>query len=434
MTRRQALALSLAGVAIAPGGAIAIAQQSLGYPKAPLPTRDTLARLGLERSWYAAVPLGAKGEHVLSMNLAGDMVFVQTDIANLHAYHAETGKYLWGTDLGRPSPDAQPVSVNSDMAFVTNGPQLYALDKRTGRTNWVARMEGSAIGATAATEELAMVGLAKGSLVAFNVRDRTKANPPGRSAGTFAWTWQTRASITARPLPASKVVAFASQDSRVYVAQLDPHVVLHRFLTGGPIVGSLAALGTRTVIAPSTDGSLYALDLFTGDSRWIMSTGSRFEQEPFVDRETVYAINHAGRMIAVDGKTGTLLWSEGTGGGKILAIGATRVYVISKDRDLSIVDRATGKVLASPRETKDRAGLNLREYDYSYSNDQNDRLYFATKSGFLLCLHDTGQMEPRPLRAPDSKPFGYLPPDGEPRIATPPPEEAEKPAEETEKP
>ena len=149
------------------------------------------------------------------MNLAGNMVFVQTDVANLHAYNAETGKYLWGTGLGRPSPDAQPISVNSDTAFVTNGPQIYALDRRTGRTVWTAHMEGSAIGATAANEDRVIVGLANGSLWAFNVRDRSKAVPPGRSAGTFAWTWQTRASISARPLPAAQVVAFASQDPSV---------------------------------------------------------------------------------------------------------------------------------------------------------------------------------------------------------------------------
>jgi outer membrane protein assembly factor BamB len=434
MTRRQALALSLAGVVITPSGASAIAQSPVGLSRGTMPGRESLARLGLVRAWYAAVPLGYGTEHIQSMNLAEDTIFVQTDRANLHAYDSETGKYMWGANIGSSSIDAQPVSVNSNLAFISNGPELFALDRRTGRLVWKARMDGSAVGATAANEDRVVVGLAKGSLVAFNVKDRTKAKPPGRSAGTFSWTWQTRAAISARPLPAGKVVAFASQDSRVYVAEDDTKTILFRFLTGGPIVGSLGALGTRTIVAPSMDGSLYAIDLFTGEKKWIISTGSPFNQEPFIDRDTVFAINQIGRIIAVDGTTGTLLWSEGTGGGKVLAVGATRLYLLSHDGDLAIVDRATGRAIASPRETKDRAGLNLREFPYAFSNDQNDRMFFATKSGFLMCLHDVAQIQPRTLKDPAAKPFGYVPAGGEPKTIAPTPEAEEKPAEGEAKP
>ena len=77
---------------------------------------------------------------------------------------------------------------------------------------WDKRMEGSAEGAVAANEERVMVGLGSGKLVAYNARDHSKDKPPGRSAGTFAWAWQTRKTITARPIPAGRVVAFASQD------------------------------------------------------------------------------------------------------------------------------------------------------------------------------------------------------------------------------
>lgn len=427
MTRRQALALSLAGVTMAPGESLTMAQSPVGLPRTSMPSRETLTRLGLERAWYAAVPFGAGTEKLRSMNLAEDIVFAQTDHGNLHAYAAETGKYLWGAKIGATSVDAQPASVNSTLAFVTNGPMMHALDRRTGREVWKSRMPSMAVGATAATEEKVVVGLINGALVAFNTRDETKIKEGGRSAGTFAWTWQTRSSISARPLPAGKVIAFASQDSRVYVAEDSTKAILFRFLTGGPIVGSLGALGTRTIVAPCTDGSLYAIDLFTGDLKWVVSTGSPFEQEPFIDREFVYAINRNGRLVAVDGNTGTLLWSEGTGGGRVLAIGEKRIFAESHDGDLMIIDRLTGKLLATPRETRDRAGLNLRDFEFTFANDQNDRMYFATKSGFLMCLHVAGRTVPRPLRDPASKPFGYISPEGEAKVVSPLPEEEAKP-------
>jgi len=361
MTRRQALALTLAGVALAPEATSAIAQTTVPLPRTALPTRTALNRLGLEKAWYAAVPMGISNERVLTMNLAEDMVFVQTNMANLHAYEAETGKYLWGASLGRRTFDARPISVNSDRVFATNGPILLSLDRRTGRTAWTAQMEGTAVGSTAATEERVMVGLASGKLVAYNVRDHTQDNPPGRSAGSFTWAWQTGATITARPVPADRVVAFASQDGYVYVALDNPHTLLYRYLTGGPIIGSLGTFGTRTLIVPSTDRTLYGVDLFTGETLWTVPTGAALEQEPIVSGDTVYVLNAAGRLLAIDPAGGAIRWDANIGRGRILAVGATRLYGETRDHDLGIIDRSTGKMLVSPRETRERAGLDLRD-------------------------------------------------------------------------
>lgn len=420
MTRRQALALTLAGFAIAPGASPAIAQTPLPYPRTLVPTRTSLGRLGLEKGWYAAVPLGIGTERVLTVNMAGDLVFAQTNMANLHAFEAETGKYLWGATLGRMTLDVRPVSVNSDMVFVTNGPTMIALGRRTGRPIWRAQMESSAMGATAATEERVMVGLGNGKLVAYNARDRTKDVTPGRSAGTFAWAWQTGGTISARPVPAGRVVAFASQDSRAYVALEAPPTILYRYLTGGPIIGSLGTYGTRTLIVPSTDRTLYGIDLFTGDTRWTVASGASFDQEPLVDRDTVIAMNTAGRILAVDAKTGDIRRSADTGGGRLLALSESRAYFESRDLDLAVFDRTAGRMLFTPRETHERAGLNLRDYTLAVTNAVNDRMYFGTPSGFLLCLREAGQVQPRPLRDPKAPLFGYIPPEGEPAIPTPP--------------
>ncbi len=427
MTRRQALALTLAGVALSPGGNAAIAQTSVPLSRSTLPTRTALSRLGLERAWYAWTPLGLGSETVQSLNLADNMIFAQTNLGNLHAYEAESGKYLWGAKLGHDTLDAKPVSVNSNQAFVANGPDLICLDRRTGRLIWKARMDGTATGATAADEDRVMVGLAGGKLVSYNARDRTQEKPPGRSAGTFASAWQTNAIITARPVPAGRVVAFASQDSRVYVALSEPPTILYRYLTGGPIVGSLGTVGTRTLVVASMDRTLYGIDLFTGDTKWRVPTGAPINHEPLVAGNIVYSLNSAGQVVAVDGTTGTVIWTGEAGRGRILAVGATRLYFESHDHDLAIVDRATGKILAMPHETRERAGLDLRDYKFAYSNHQNDRMYFNTAGGLILCLREAGQIVPRPLRDPKAPKFGYLPPEGEPPTATPPEAPTEKP-------
>jgi hypothetical protein len=89
-----------------------------------------------------------------------------------------------------------------------------------------------------------------------------------------------------------------------------------------------------------------------------------------------------------------------------------------------MIDRASGKMVTSAGSTG-RAGLNLREYDLGPTNRENDRLYFGTTSGLIICLREIGQTQPHPLRDPKLPPFATVPPGG---VGTPkpaaPPEEA----------
>ena len=65
------------------------------------------------------------------------------------------------------------------------------------------------------------------------------------------------------------------------------------------------------------------------------------------------------------------------------------------------------------------------------TNEQNDRMYFATPSGLVICLREIGQNQPRPLRDPKAPPFGHIPPEGIPTTppAAPPAETTPPPSE-----
>src|SRR5262249_28031790 len=84
-----------------------------------------------------------------------------------------------------------------------------------------------------------------------------------------------------------------------------------------------------------------------------------------------------------------------------------------------------GQVVVDPGETLLRAGVNLREFELDFVNRFNDRLYFATKSGMIVCIRESAQVAPRPLKDPSARPFGYVPPDGIP--VTPPPAPSAEP-------
>lgn len=414
MCRRLFACLLIAGLAPPTArGQIPVARSSI-------PTRSAMERLGLEKNWDGYVPL-TTSERVVMLSLAEGLLIAQTSMAQLHVYEAETGRLLWSKSLGRSSLNAQPASVNSDRVFATNYRTLYCIDRATGRTVWQASLESYPSSPTAADEEHVVVGLANGKLVGYSVRDHTQDDPPGYSAGTNVFNWQTVKTITGRPLPAERVIAFGSEDGRAYTAQIDPKLLLWRFLTGGPIKASMTGLGTRTLLIPSTDNSLYAVDLYDASTRWTYASGAPINQEPMVADQEVFVLNSAGDLASLDPDRGTPKWTINIRRAQILAVSPSRVYGRSLDGDLAFVDRATGKMLALPRDTAERAGLNLREFTLAVTNHLNDRLYFATPTGMLYSIRELGQVQPVLLRHPSRLPFGKLP-DGE--APTPPPSPA----------
>ncbi|MDR3638292.1 MAG: PQQ-binding-like beta-propeller repeat protein [Isosphaeraceae bacterium] len=403
------------------------AQAQVPYGQHLVPTRSALARVGLERHWMAAVPL-YRTERVLAIGVADTLLFAQTNYGNLHAYDAESGQYLWTVDLGRPTGAASPASVNSYAVFITNANYLYALDRRSGRPIWTAELPALPTSPTACDEHRVMVGLQNGKVYAYmgRLQKIQVATPTGsreeiKPTPDIAWNWMTNGVVTGRPLPAGPVAAFGSSDSKVYVAQSEAPVMIYRFNAAGPVVAPLAGHGTRTLLIPSVDKNVYALDLWTAETKWIHSTGAPVETEPLVAGDDIYVVNSAGMLSSLDPNTGAARWIVPTHGGRLLSVGQSRVYLESENDDLFIVDRGTGQTVADPRTTFVRAGLNLREFTLGPTNRQNDRLYIGTPSGLLFAAREIGQLTPRLLRDPKAPPFGYVPPEGINLSPTPPP-------------
>lgn len=418
MTRRLAMATLVLGLAATASRA------QVGFDRSSLPTRTSLERLGLERHWMGVVPIGIGHERLIRLSLAEDLLFAQTNGGKLHVYEAESGRYLWGASLGTETAYAFPAAVNSDRVLITNFNVLYCLDRRTGRPIWQKRLPKLPTSPVAADEEKVLVGLSDGMVQCYAIRDHTKDQPPGLSPGSVLWSWKTNKEVSARPVAANKVAAFASQDRRVYVVvirsdTIRPVELLYRFLTGGPITASMGTLGARTLLVASEDGDLYAVDLFTGATQWAFSSGAPILYEPLVAQGDIFVLNKDGVLFSLNPETGSSKWSVRTAfGAQFLAIGGNKIYARSADGNLVVGDRTTGKILADGRETQERAGLNLRDFTVNLTNRLNDRIYLGTPSGLVVCIREAGRLQPSLLRGAEELPFGQLP--DQDSVPTPP--------------
>ncbi len=367
-----------------------------------IPGRRALARINLDLQFTTVIPL-VGAEKLIQLSIDNGMLFGQTNHANFYAFDAETGRFLWGAHLGDITTKASPVSVNTFAVFVSNSNSIFALDRKTGRQIWKQELTDIPSSSTAADDTVVMVGLESGKLESFEAK-----------TGKLLWNIQTNARVTSHPIIAGKVVAFGSEDKKLYLSKVEAPQLLWRFATGGPIVAPLATSGVRTLLVPSSDRALYSIDLFTGIENWTFATGSPVEQEPLVSDNDVYVINDEGFLTSVDIPTGKPRWTISTLGGRLIAVSASKVYLESHDDDLFVVDRATGKVVYDPTTTFKRSGINLRGYALGPTNRFDDRLYFGTTHGLVICLREISQFAPRPIRDPKAKPFGYVPPEGYP--------------------
>jgi hypothetical protein len=405
------------------------------FPLDLVPKRTSLDRLGLERQWLGVVPL-VETERLLRISVAdktgkaGDraLLFAQTSYAMLHTFDAETGQLLWSAQLGERSGFARGVAANSFAVFATNAATLFMLDKNTGRPIWKTPLSAIPTSFPACDEDRAMVGLTSGKIYAFTLKSKDEQGNESILTGPVeAWNWQAGGQMLTRPMPAERVVAFGSSDGKAYVVMGDEPTPLFRFATAGAIGAGLGAFGTRTLLIPSADNNLYAVDLFTTQGLWTFASGSPIEQQPIVADEDIYIANSAGNLSSLDPASGVPRWTKSTQGGQFVSISATKVYLRSFNLDLFVVDRKTGQVVVDPGETLLRAGLNLREFELDFVNRFNDRLYFATRSGMIVCIRESAQVAPRPLKDPSARPFGYVPPEGITTTPPPTPEAETKP-------
>jgi outer membrane protein assembly factor BamB len=405
------------------------ARAQMPFPSDLVPTRTSLERLALERQWLAVVPL-VETERLMKITLGGDLMFAQTNYAMVHAFDAESGRHLWSTQLGERTGFARGVAANSFAVYVTNANILLALDKKTGRRIWQHNLGTIPTSSPACDENRLMVGMTSGKLTTLNLRATdAKGNTTILSAPSEAWTWHTGGPITTRPLPAGLFAPFGSSDGRVDTVEASDGNRLFRLTTGGPIGEGLGAFGTRLLLVPSADNNLYGVDLLAAKVLWTFASGAPIEQEPMVADQDIFTINTAGNISQIDSETGEPRWTQPTQGGRLASVSENKLYLRSYNLDLFIMERKTGRTLVDPGESHIRAGLNLRDYDLDIVNRFNDRIYFATSSGMIICLRETGNARPRLLRDPNAHPFGYVPPEGLKPTTPPIPPAAEPGAE-----
>lgn len=269
----------------------------------------------LRLRWKVSVGSGASDDaRVLSTPVvAGGRIFVLNTSTDLGAYDAQTGKRFWRVRLTPLSEDeggfGGGVAYDDGRLYVSTGfGDVFALSAENGGMYW-----------------------------------RHKIGVPIRSAPTVS-------------------------DGRVFVVSFDNQLHALSVRNGeeewtqagiaenaGLLGGASPAAEPGEVVTAYSSGEIFALRSENGSVAWTdsltrvgrltsLATLSDINGLPVIDRGTVYAISHAGHMVAIDQRTGSRVWEQRIGGLQTPWIAGDFIFLVTTEAEVVCLSRKDGRI------------------------------------------------------------------------------------------
>ncbi|AFX98600.1 PQQ enzyme repeat family protein [Candidatus Endolissoclinum faulkneri L2] len=243
-----------------------------------------------------------------------DIILVLDSEANLRAIRANNGNTIWKRSL-RPEGEESAVYAGGIVAdrknvyAATGFGEIISFAINNGTENWRARMPGSARGAPT---------IANGRL--------------------FAVTLENNA-----------IALSAANGSRIWEHQGITEVA--RLLGGS----AAPAVCGSTVLIPYSSGQLFALRVETGNVVWFENLSSvrafnaisrlaDIYASPVIDNNVAFVISHAGRMLAIDMRSGQRIWERAIGSTAMPWVVGDYIFVVSLSGEVLAMNKIDGRI------------------------------------------------------------------------------------------
>ena len=270
----------------------------------------------LKRAWSADVGTGStsKGKLTASPLVYGGRVFTLDATARVTAFSASGGSAVWRVSLVPENEREEGgygggLAIDNGRLYVATGfGTVVALDPGTGKVLWRKNIGVPVRASPTAVNDKVFVVTTEGHVFALAGFD-----------GGELWTFRgipERTSIISNPSPAV--------DGGVVVVPYPSGELVALHADDGTPVWTESLARTRTV------SSLASL-----------SDAAR----PAIADGVVYAVGHAGRLIATEIKTGERLWSLSVPGTQAPVIAGDNIFVVDTTGQLHAITRRDGKVI-----------------------------------------------------------------------------------------
>ncbi|WP_374444605.1 PQQ-binding-like beta-propeller repeat protein [Stella sp.] len=125
--------------------------------------------------------------------------------------------------------------------------------------------------------------------------------------------------------------------------------------TAGLMGGASPAVEGDAVVAAFTSGELFAMRVENGRVAWqdnlaavrridAISDLADIRGRPVIDRGSVFAVSHSGRMVAIDLRTGNRIWEQEIGSLESPWVAGDFIYVLTPDSEVVCLSRGDGRI------------------------------------------------------------------------------------------
>jgi outer membrane protein assembly factor BamB len=275
----------------------------------PAELTDIQTRAGLQEIWSRDVGAGIEDQFLrLRPGLDDGRVFAAERKGRVSAFAAGSGEELWTVNTGIEI--ASGVGVGNGLVLVgSSEAELVALDWQDGKELWRTRLSSEILSIPASGQDMVVVQTVDGKLTGLKAAD-----------GARIWVFD-------RSVP-----------------------VLSLRGTSSPV------LVQGAVIAGFDSGKLAVVDLARGLAAWEISVAvphGRSELQRMVDIDappqiwgnTVYVATYQGRLAAIEGNSGRILWARDLSSAAGLGLDFSGVYVTDESSHVWGLDRENGNAL-----------------------------------------------------------------------------------------
>ncbi len=286
--------------------------------------------------WSVSAGTGSSkaGKVTASPIVYAGRVFTLDAGAGVQAFAANTGARLWRTSL---IPSGEYGAGN----------QLFSLGSFSG-----GNARGGYGGGLAADNGRLYVATGYGTLSALDP-----------ASGKVLWSKNLKAPVRSSPTALADRVIVTTREGRVIACAGSDGTELWA-ASGLPEQASFIhspspAVAGEYVIAPFATGEVMALRIGTGETLWSESLtrarrGSAMAAlndaaRPVIDRGTVFAVGHGGRMVAAQLETGERIWSANLSSTQPPAVVGGYAFVVTTGGQLRALERMGGKTVWSIR-------------------------------------------------------------------------------------
>jgi outer membrane protein assembly factor BamB len=271
-----------------------------------------------------------------------DLVLVATENGTLSALKRTSGALVWSIAAGEGGIEASPLIVDGKVVVTTLDGEVIAFDLQQGREAW-RFSAGEAIHGGANR-----VHLTDKTLILFGCYD-FYLYALDASSGKLAWKIKTENFLNGTPAvdASAEVAVFGGCDN--WLRTVDLKTGLEKTKTkADSYLPSSPALFAGSAYMGSHTGSLYAVDIATGQVRWreTIGEGTPLLAPPAIDGDSV-AVVSGKQLVIVDAATGRQKGTFGLHGNSSSGalIGSGRVLVGDEAGWLTLASLKDGKIL-----------------------------------------------------------------------------------------